>query len=132
MEIKKIGEVNYNKFKIEIKLTPKTKEYIENQGLSLAILIPNAYQIYEQLLFDSIDENEDGIPDKKFGKEFVLIHYGITEGRGWNIKEGVKTEGFKENLKLKENPILHSGISINKTPKNPNKKFIINYLITKK
>jgi len=131
-EITKIGETNFKDFKTEIKITKKVKKYIKSEGISLAVLIPHAYELYEQILFESIDENWEGIPDKKFGKEFELIYNGITEGRDWNIKEGLKVEGFKEDLKLKKEPITFSGTPINGTPKNPKKSFIVNYLIIKK
>jgi len=129
--MKTIGRIKFRKFEIEIKATPKVIEYLKNEGLSLAMLIPNAYNLYEQVLFDEIDEDGDGEPDKKFGEKFELICYGITEGRGWNEKEGLKVEGFKENFN-KKNILTHSGIQIDSTPKNTNKKFIINYAILKK
>ncbi|MFA5061291.1 MAG: hypothetical protein WC494_03175 [Candidatus Pacearchaeota archaeon] len=127
-----IGKIKFGKFESEIKSTPKVIKYLKEENLSLAVLIPNAYDFYEVLLFDSIDEDEDGKPDKKFGNKFDLVYYGITEKGIWNEKEGLKVKGFKENTLLKKNILFHSGTQINQTPKNPKKSFMVNYAVLQK
>ena len=57
------------KFKTEFKVTGKSKKYLENEGISLACLIPDAWRFYESFLFDSI-YGFDQKPKKELGKSF--------------------------------------------------------------
>lgn len=130
-KMEKIGELNFKKFKTEIKIMSKTKKYIEKENISLVSLIPNAWKFYELLLFDAIDEKWDGKPNKKFGKKFIIIHYGITKGRSWNKKQGLKVDGFKEDFKINKKIIFQSGTTLTNL-KNSQKSFIVNYAVVKK
>ena len=125
--MERIGKLIYQKFETEFKITKKVKEYIENEGISLAILIPNAWKFYEVLLFDKLDENQDGEPDKKFGNRFIVIYNGITEKGNWNEKMGLETRGFKE--KIKGEVILYSGENIK--GRKYGREFVVNYGVIK-
>ncbi len=132
-KIIKIGELNYGKFKTEFKIMKKTKNYIDNEKISLACLIPDAWRFYEAFLFDFIyGENVDGKIDKKIGKNFVVVYNKITESLGWTKEKGLETTGFEEKFKFKKSGyVLNSGIKL-VSVKNPKKEFLANYVVIKK
>jgi len=125
--IEKVGEIDFGRFKTKFKVTNRVKKYIENEGISLSCLLPNANNFYETLLFGSIGD-ENGKPDKKFGKNFLVIYNKITESLGWNEKKGLEISGFEEKFKSKNKIIFHSGIEL-VSIKNPKKKFMANYIV---
>ena len=128
----KIGEVNFGKFKTEFLILPKIKKYIENEKISLACLLPNAWVFYEAGLFDFIDENRARKSGKKFGDKFLTIYNKITESQGWSKEKGFETTGFEEKFKFnKSNYVLNSGIKLIGV-KNPKKEFIANFVVVKK
>ena len=115
----------------EFKITPKTKKYLENERISLACLLPEAWEWYEVILFDLIDEDVDGIPDKKFGNKFEVIYYGIIESRNYTVEDIIE-KGFEEDIKkLKEKSILESEMEV-KSVKNKDKEFSVKYILIKK
>ena len=130
-KITKIGEVNFGKFKTEFLILPKIKKYIENEKISLACLLPNAWIFYEAGLFDFIDENKEGNLNKKLGNKFLTIYNKITESQGWSEEKGFETTGFEEKFKSKKDIIFSSGIKL-VSVKNPKKEFIANYVVVKK
>lgn len=128
----KIGELNYGKFKTEFKIMKRTKEYIENEKISLACLIPDAWRFYEAFLFDSIyGEDASGKLNKKLGKNFVVIYNKITKSLGWNQEKGLETTDFEEKFKTNKEIIVNSGTKLISV-KNPKKEFIANYMVIKK
>jgi len=130
MKTEKIGEMNFQGFKTEFKVTKKIKEFFENEGISLASLIPDAWLWYEVDLFEILDEDNDGEPDKKFGKEFVAIFYEIINFKDSKNKTFIK-KLFKENLgKLEEREIDSGEQKFHNTTKT--KTFDIKYLVVKK
>jgi hypothetical protein len=131
MKTEKVGEVNLGKFKTEFKITPKVKKYIENENVALATLLPNGWEFYEVELFDFIDENKDGEPDKKWGENFEVIYNKITESQVWTQEKGLETSGFEEKFKTTKKIILHSSTKLIGV-KNPKKEFMVGYILIKK
>ncbi len=133
--MEKIGEVNYMEFKTEFSLTPKVKEYLENESVSTASLLPNGWEWYEAELFGVLDDEKK---DEKYGKEFEVIYYGIVEARDlsdndWdNEEKAIKEKGFADKIEEGENFIYDSTTGIASTPKNPNKSFDVKYMVRKK
>jgi len=74
MKTFKIGELTLGKFKTEIYITQEVKDTFKKWNVSLATLIPPAWLWYDNELLEVIDENGDGKPDEKFGKEFKIIY----------------------------------------------------------
>ena len=74
MKASKIGELTLGKFKTEIHATEEVKKEFKRKKSSLAALIPSAWLWYDNELLEIIDENGDGKPDEKFGKEFQIIY----------------------------------------------------------
>jgi len=128
MEIEKIGETNYKKFKTEFKVLPKVKNYLEEEDLSLGVLIPDGHLWYEQILFDVIDQDEDGKPDEKFGKNIVVIYNGITEESDWNENQGLVVKGLKEQAGDNKKLIFSSSSGLTSS-KDPKKVFRVNYSV---
>jgi hypothetical protein len=71
----KIGDLNFKKYKTEILATQDVIKRLEKDEISTANLIPAAWFWYDGELFDAIDENRDGKPDEKFGKDFKIIYF---------------------------------------------------------
>ena len=130
MDGEKIGEVNFGKFKTEFRVTKKVKDYIKNEAISLACLLPNARDFYDNLLFDHMGKNEDGKPNKEFGKKFLVIYNKIPESGGWSEKKGLETTGFEEKIKNKEEIIFYSG-TVLVSVKDNKKEFVANYVVIK-
>ena len=74
MESSKIGELTLGRFKTEILATQEVKALFKKEKMSLATLIPTAWVWYDTELLEVIDENGDGKPNEKFGKEFQIIY----------------------------------------------------------
>ena len=70
----KIGELTLGRFKTEIYATQDIKALFKKNKVSLATLIPTAWVWYDTELLEVIDENGDGKPDEKFGKDFEIIY----------------------------------------------------------
>ncbi len=122
MKIIKIGETNFQEFKTEFFTTERIKKYFEENKISLAMLIPNAYRFYEQNLFDEI---EDSKPHRI--KRFQVIYYGIVIGRDFN-KGKLNEKGFEEELpeEIMSKKIYQS--NMNPTDLN----FVLKYLVKTK
>jgi hypothetical protein len=74
MKTQKIGDLNFGRFKTEIHATEAVKKKFKSAKESTAALIPPAWLWYDNELLEVIDENGDGKPDEKFGKEFKIIY----------------------------------------------------------
>ncbi|MFH1238387.1 MAG: hypothetical protein ABIH79_01510 [archaeon] len=96
MKTSKIGELNFQKLKTEFNITPEIKSIFKKENISLSNLIPPAWLWYDYELLEVIDENGDGKPDERFGKEFKVIYYIDS----------------KYNLELEKESILISKITI--------------------
>jgi hypothetical protein len=130
MKIEKIGEVNLGKFKTEFKITPKVKKYIEDEKIALASLLPDGWKWYETILFEEIAKDENGTPDKKFGRNFIVIYNKIIETLGWDKEKGLETSGFEEKIDIKK-LITHNQIKLISV-KNHEKEFMVGYALIKK
>jgi len=75
----KIGELNLQRFKTEIFATQEVKTLFKKEKQSLATLIPAAWLWYDNELLEIIDENGDGKPDDRFGKNFKIIYLSKDE-----------------------------------------------------
>jgi len=130
-DLEKVGEVNLNDFKTEFYVTNLVRKFLNKKKIALACLLPGGWFWYEADLFDIIDEDEDGIPDKKFGTQFKVIYFGILTKRGF--KEGkLKEYGYEDFLKddlSKKNEISHGALSL--SPEPPENNFLIKYRIFK-
>jgi len=131
-KVDKIGELNFKDFKTEFEITKKVKDYLKEEKISLASLIPNGWEWYEVDLFDFIEGNNFK-PNIKYGKNFKVTYYGIIEEELGNNdeKEVVNDKRFGDEINENENFLYTSTRSFNNTPKNPSKKFEIKYVVAK-
>ena len=124
--IKKVGEVNFGKFKTEFFITKKVEEYLNKEGVSLSTLLPNGWKWYEVYLFEAISKN--GKPDKKYGDNFKVIYFGIIEEKTFE-----KERGFADKIQnFGDKELLREDIEIKSTPKNPDKNFYVKYILIQK
>jgi len=75
MKLSKIGDLNFKKYKTEVFATQDVIRRLEKDNISTANLIPAAWFWYDSELFPAIDENCDGKPDERFGKDFKLVYF---------------------------------------------------------
>lgn len=82
--MEKFDEILYKGFKTKFYITDKVQSYLKKEGINIDKLKQRSEKdndnysfFYEVLLFEKIDEDSDGIPDKKFGKEFKIIYYRV-------------------------------------------------------
>lgn len=134
MEVEKIGELNYKKFKTMFYVTQNVREYLEKSKFPLSVLIPDAWNWYDGDLFqyegdllNSAKENSDNL------KELDTIYYGIVEKA--DIEgEQVKEEGFSDEIETfnaPEEKISYNSRRLN-NPINPEGNIHIKYLIKTK
>lgn len=83
-KMEKFDEMNYKGFRTEFYIVKSIKDYFKKKGINLERLKQRSnldnddYSLfYETLLFEMIDKNGDGNPDKKFGKKFKIVYYQI-------------------------------------------------------
>ncbi|MDO8460472.1 MAG: hypothetical protein Q7S74_05150 [Nanoarchaeota archaeon] len=99
--MKKILDLPYNDFKTEFFVLPKIDEFLRDNNVKYKEFLPDEHYFYEVLLFEIIDWDKDGKPDKKFGNSFRVLYYGIIEQ--WKDKI---PEGFNDNFKHNKKDIL--------------------------
>ena len=75
MKTHKIGELILGNFKTEIHTTENVKAMFKKEKTSLASLIPPAWIWYDNELLETLDEDNDGKIDKKFGTNFKIIYF---------------------------------------------------------
>ena len=124
--VEKIGDVNFKDFNTEFFLTKKVKDYLEERSISIAVLLQEGWLWYEATLFDLIDNDEDGIPEEEFGKNFKVIYNGIIEKRDFKNNK-LKDGGFMEEVKYNKKYFITSGFTkVNSLNKN---EFLVKYLL---
>lgn len=79
MKLSTIGTLTLGKFSTIISVTELVKKEMKSHKISLSTLIPPAWIWYDSELLDLIDENGDGKPDEKFGKDFKIIYFANSE-----------------------------------------------------
>ena len=77
--------VEYKGFSIEFIIPEKIKNYIDKTGFDLEAYLNDTKSWFIEYLFDVLDWDRDGMPDKEFGKEFQVILYGVID----RISEGI-------------------------------------------
>jgi len=96
--------INYKGFTIEFTILKKVETYIKKKSIYMASILNDNWKWFEVILFDIIDENQDGIPDKKYGKNFQVILHDVL-----NISEKGKKQGFIKGIKFNNSNYISSG-----------------------
>lgn len=122
-KIEKIGELslvsNKKKYKTDFFATQDVLDELNKKGIAPACLIPDTWLFYEVELFDLLDSDGDGIPDKEFGKKFKVIFYNSFERKDLKQKNkqlSKKIENLKKSKKYlshEEQKIEHSDLCVN-------------------
>lgn len=104
----------YKGFVTEFFITEKVKIYLQEKNISLDKLKQKSDKdnesysfFYEVILFELIDQNNDGLPEEKFGKNFKVVYNGIVTRRD---EKGLE-EGFEENFDYDESKVISSSDS---------------------
>lgn len=92
MKKEKIGELAYKGYLTEFFITPKIKEFLKKNNASIEKLIPKPEIWYEVMLFENLDEDEDGRPDSSFGKKFNVVFYKIVTKRALNSEQKIEDD----------------------------------------
>ncbi len=71
--------IEYEGFSIEFIIPEKIKNYIGRTGFDLEAYLTDTKSWFMEYLFDVLDWDRDGVPDKEFGKEFKVIIYGVVD-----------------------------------------------------
>ena len=107
--MKKLETKDYKGFRTGFFLTPKVEKYLKDKKVDFDSLKWNYHfddenysYFYEAILFDLIDENDDGKPDNKFGREFEVVYYGINVLDDGNEKSVIDEESEVERKEMIE------------------------------
>ncbi len=110
----------YKGFTIEFFMPDNIKQIFEQKGIDVQKFLSDDWQWFEVTLFEHVDEDEDGIPEQKFGKNFTIQLYGIITGY-----QDEKTEGFQTDIPFDEKMLISDGTI------NVESKFIVQYRIVR-
>jgi len=131
MKIEKIGTISYvnegKEYFTEFNLTPKVKDFLKEEEISLACLIQDAWSWYEANLFYTLHETKNN----KFGLNFKVIYFGIIESRDYVVEEIIE-KGFEENINEFTKEEIEKGEIGLSSVKDPNKSFKVKYILIKK
>ena len=131
----RIGSLNYVsdgvEYKTEFKVSEKVESFLDKEGTSLACLIPDAWSWYESELFDVLDDDMTGTPDKKYGNKFEVVYYGVITKREGDVDETVE-EGFADDVSFDDDSLLDYLAETNISSVKSGKDFIIEYEVVTK
>jgi hypothetical protein len=110
---KRIGSISYvsnkKEYSVEIVASLEVIKYIGKTETALTCLIPDAGLLFEAELFDLLDTDNSGIPNKIFGTDFKLKFTEVIESLSPNDKfDSIVTEkkikvDNKMRIKLRDN-----------------------------
>lgn len=86
--MKSIQKLNYKEFETEFFILPKVDEFLKSNKVEYKEFLLDNYQFYEVEVFEILDEDQDGIPDRSFGNKFKVVYFGIIEKLVNSIPEG--------------------------------------------
>ncbi len=96
MEASVFGEfrktVEFEGFSIEFIIPEKIKNYIDKTGFDLTGYLTDTQSWFIDYLFEVLDWDKDGFPDREFGKEFQVIIYGVVDKIIESIPQGLIEE----------------------------------------
>lgn len=96
--MKKILDLPYDVFGTEFFVLPNVDNFLKKNNADYKEFLPDEYHFYEIMLFDIIDKDKDGEPDKIFGNSFKVVYYGIVEQWKDKIPKGFDDVFEHENL----------------------------------
>ncbi len=102
--MKLIDTKEYNGFKTEFFLLPKTENFLLEQGVNVKDYLMDNFHWYEHIMFDLLDPNldENWSEAKETRKSFKVVFYGIIER--WIDKN---PEGFVEDFEFDKSNVLN-------------------------
>jgi len=71
--------VTYHGYSIEFIIPKRIHDYILSTSFDLTAYLEDVSAWFDAYLFEVLDWDRDGSPDKEFGKEFQVILYGILD-----------------------------------------------------
>lgn len=98
----------YKDFTIEFILDGVIEDYyVKNKHRIPKVFFEERYW-FDSVLFNLIDDDEDGIPDALYGREFQIIFYEVVEKF-----ENKNPQGFKINIALNQSKLIERDIILN-------------------
>ncbi len=114
--MKEINVLEYKGFKTRFFITEEVNNFLKKNHVSYEEFLPDNYHFYENILFKVIDEDGEGIPDEKCGKEFEVIFYRVVE-KWTDVNVPI---GFSDNFDYFEDKILEEElVRVSETEKHP-------------
>ena len=71
--------VEYKGFSIEFIIPGNIKNYIDKTGFDLEVYLTDTKSWFLEYLFEILDWDRDGVPDREFGSEFKVLIYGVVD-----------------------------------------------------
>jgi hypothetical protein len=124
-----IDKKDYKGFQTKFRLLPAVQDYLKTKKIETSHLTKSdPSHWYEHTLFELLDKNRDGKPDKEFGKIFEVVFYGVIEK--WI---DMKPEGFEKSFRHDRQRVIDdSFMVVNSRSKRYLSPFGIRYKIIKK
>jgi len=112
MKTQRIGEVNFGRMKTEFCATPNVIALLKKWKISNSFLLPPGWAWYDSELLERIDEDGDGKPDERFGKDFKVIYFMKEEK---DIHQELEKEGLLfSSTRIKNIEVKYAAIKCQK------------------
>ncbi|MCK5449582.1 hypothetical protein KAI32_01835 [Candidatus Pacearchaeota archaeon] len=106
--MKFIDTREYNGFKTEFFILPKTEKFLLEQGINIKDYLMDSFHWYNHMIFDLLDPNldENWSEEKETRRNFKVVFCGIIE-RQTNEPEGLVKEGLVEDFEFDKSKVLN-------------------------
>lgn len=84
--------IEFDGFSIDFIIPEVIKNYVDITGFDLKGYLENTEEWFTNYLFEILDWDRDGVPDKEFGREFEVIIYGIVDKIVDGVPLGLMTD----------------------------------------
>ena len=108
--MKLIDTKEYEGFKTEFYILPKTEEFIVNKKINIKDQLLDTFHFYEHVLFDMLDSGDGRSEENEKRRNFKVVFYGIIEK--WVDKQ---PQGFIEQFVCDKSKILNDSFIVLQT-----------------
>ena len=84
--------IDFDGFSIEFIVPGAIKNYIDLTGFDLKGYLEDTDGWFTNYLFEVLDWDRDGVPDKEFGNDFQVVVYGVVDKIVDGVPHGIMTD----------------------------------------
>jgi hypothetical protein len=96
----------YKDYNVDFIIQKDLEDYFKDRKININEMFADDWFWFEALLFELIDDDADGLPDDVYGKNFLIVFYGIIEDLKKNNPIGFDNYLHGEESKLIEDEMI--------------------------